>query len=168
MADTKIQTPTTDPQGSILRRQEYPPSRDYNFNPFAMMRRFSDEMDRNFWQRILGDASAWNPAVEVRERNGNLEIDAELPGINKEDVKVEATNEGIVIEGEKKREFETTDGGYHRTERSYGHFYRVVALPEGAELDKARAEFRNGVLQIRVPFSRQQQQRRGRQIPIAA
>src|SRR5579871_3542085 len=99
MADPKSQS-------SIVRRQDYPP-RDYYFNPFAMMRRFSDDMDRNFWSRIWGgDSNSWNPPIDVRERNGNIEVCAELPGINKDDLKVEATDEGLVIQGEKKQEIE--------------------------------------------------------------
>ena len=76
------------------------------------MRRLSEEMDRAFsgsfgLDRWGGDSGRWSPAVEVRERNGNVEICAELPGMNKDDVKVECTNEGIIIEGEKRREHES-------------------------------------------------------------
>ena len=81
------------------------------------------------------------------------------------DVKVECTDEGITIEGEKKREQESNEGGWHRTERSYGHFYRMIPLPEGAQAEKAQAEFRDGVLQVRVPLS--QEKRKSRQIPIS-
>jgi len=69
--------------------------------------------------------------VEVHERNGNLEICVELPGMTKDDVKVQSTGEGIVIQGEKRREHETTESGPHRSERSYGRFYRMILLPEG-------------------------------------
>jgi HSP20 family protein len=158
----------------MTRRQDYSPSRDaFSFSPFAMMRRLSEEMDRAFSSNFglsrglsgFGDQSAWAPAVEVRERDGNLEINAELPGLNKEDVKVECTEEGIIIEGEKRREHETNEGGYHRSERTYGRFYRMIPLPEGAQSDKAQAQFKNGVLEIKVPVP-QQQQRKSRQIPI--
>jgi len=140
------------------------------FNPFSMMRRFSEEMDRAFGTsfglgRGLGERGAWMPAIEVRERDNNLEISAELPGMNKEDVKVEVTSEGVVIEGEKRREQETEEGGIHRSERSYGHFYRVIPLPEGTEAEKAKAEFKNGVLQVRVPIS--EEQRKSRRVPIS-
>ena len=172
MADTKVQNPGTEQQGGISRRQDYSPSRDVlSFSPFAMMRRLSEEMDRAFSSSFGlargwgGDQGAWAPAVEVRERNGNLEITAELPGMTKDDVKVQCTEEGIAIEGEKRREHETTEGGYHRSERSYGRFYRMIPLPEGAQTDKAKAEFKNGVLNVQVPVPQQQQQK-ARQIPI--
>ncbi|MBZ5583391.1 MAG: hypothetical protein LAQ30_14510, partial [Acidobacteriia bacterium] len=103
MADTKTQThnPTSEQQQrGVSRRQDYsPPGRDlFSLSPFSMMRRLSEEMDRAFassfgLSRGLGDGG-WSPPVEVRERNGNLEICAELPGMSKDDVKVEATEEG--------------------------------------------------------------------------
>jgi HSP20 family protein len=101
--------------------------------------------------------------VEVRERNGNLEVTAELPGMNKEDVKVEYADDGIVIQGEKRRETESDEGGMHRSERMYGRFYRHIPLPDGADADKAKAEFKNGVLQVQIPVSQQ-----NRQIPIGS
>jgi HSP20 family protein len=179
MADTKAQNQTSQQstsvqqqnQRGISRRQEYYPSRDlFSFSPFSMMRRLSEEMDRAFASSFGlsrgygGESSMWTPAVDVREHDNNLEIVAELPGMNKNDVKVQCTEEGIIIEGEKKREQESDEGGYHRTERSYGHFYRMIPLPQGADPDKAKAEFKDGVLQVRVPIS--EEQRKTKQIPI--
>jgi HSP20 family protein len=174
MAETRTQTSDREQreqrgERGIQRREEYLPSRDiFGFSPFSMMRRLSDEMDRAFAStfglgRTTGGAG-WMPPVEVRERDNNLEITAELPGMNKDDVKVECTDEGLIIEGEKKREKETTEGGFHRSERSYGHFYRVIPLPEGADADKAKAEFKDGVLRVQVPLP--EQRRKSRQIPI--
>jgi HSP20 family protein len=178
MADTKVQNPATEQQRGITRRQENYPSREiFNYSPFALMRRFSDEMDRVFSSafgfpssfgsmRGMGDLGAWAPPVEVRERDGNIEISAELPGLNKDEVKVECTDEGIIIEGERRREHESGEGSYHRSERSYGRFYRMLPLPEGAQTDKAKAEFKNGVLEVRVPVS-EEHRRKTRQIPIS-
>jgi len=154
----------------MTRRQDYYPSRDlFGFSPFAMMRRLSEEMDRAFASNLglsrgFGEQGMWSPPVEVRENDGNLEISAELPGMNKDDVKVECTDEGIIIEGEKRREQESNEGGVHRTERTYGHFYRMIPLPDGTQAENATAEFRDGVLHVRVPIS--QEQRKPRQIPI--
>jgi HSP20 family protein len=177
MAEAKPQTQSSEKQQQqqreqrgITRRQEYYPARDlFNFSPFAMMRRLSEEMDRalgstfGLW-RGFGESGMWAPPVEIREHNDNIEILAELPGMAKDDVKVEVTDEGIILEGEKKREQETEEGGVHRSERSYGRFYRLIPLPEGANADQAKAEFKNGVLNIRVPIS--EQHRKARQIPI--
>ena len=172
MAETKIQQKSSgEQQQGITRRQENWPVRDaFGFSPFSMMRRLSEEMDRAFSSSFgLGRGSSdwgFNPAIDVRERDGNLEICAELPGMSKDDVKVECTDDGVIIQGEKKREQESHEGGWHRTERSYGSFYRMIPLPEGADAEKAKAEFKNGVLEIRVPVS--EQHRRSRRIPIEA
>ncbi len=174
MADTKVQNRSSEQQSSeprrdMARRQQYYPSRDlYSFSPFAMMRRLSEEMDRAFnssfgLSRGMGEGM-WSPPVEVHERNGNLEIRAELPGLSKDDVKVECTEDGIILEGEKRREHEENEGGYYRSERSYGHFYRMIPLPDGADPDKAKAEFKDGVLNVQVPIN--ESKRQGRQIPI--
>src|SRR5438128_2217468 len=107
MADTKVQNPNVEQQRSLSRRQEHYPARDV-FNPFSMMRRLSEEMDRAFGStfglaRGFGE-SIWSPPVEVRERDNHIEILAELPGMTKDDVKVEFTDGGIVLEGERRRE----------------------------------------------------------------
>ena len=136
-------------------------------SPFALMRRFTDEMDRVFEGRGResgGQRAQWSPAVEVTERDGKLEVVADLPGIKENDVKVEVTDEGLVIQGERKQEHEERREGYYRSERSYGQFYRVIPLPEDANVDQARAEFHNGELRISIPVP--EQQRRTRQIPI--
>jgi HSP20 family protein len=135
-------------------------------NPFALMRRMAEEMDRVFEGRLQrGEMSSWMPAVEVNEHDGKLEVVADLPGINESDVKVEVTDEGLVIQGERKREREEKGEHYHRSERSYGQFYRLIPLPENANLDQARAEFRNGELRVSVPVP--ERQRNTRQIPIS-
>jgi HSP20 family protein len=170
MAETKAQPASSEKERSVARRGEYLPSRDF-FSPFSVMRRFSEEMDRVFSNafglaRGSGSWGGWSPPVEVRERDGNLEISVELPGLSKDDVKVECGPEGITIEGEKRQEVEKEEGGIHRSERTYGHFYRMIAVPEGAEVEKAKAEFKDGVLQVRVPLSEQARSKR-RQIPIS-
>jgi|SRR5215469_1006377 HSP20 family protein len=164
------ETQRTEHRG-LQRRGEYFPSRDiFGLNPFSMFRRLTEEMDRAFastfgLSRELSEhGGIWSPAIEVRERNNNLEITAELPGMTKEDVKVECTEEGVILEGEKRREHEHTEGGVHRSERSYGHFYRLVPLPDGAEPDKTKADFKNGILTVQVPISEQKRKARPVQI----
>jgi HSP20 family protein len=135
------------------------------------MRHFSEEMDR-MWggygpgrQRQDDGLSQWRPAVDVRENNGQLQVHAELPGVNESDVKIAVENDMLVIQGERKREEEKEEEGWYRAERSYGSFYRAIPLPEGAEADKANARFQNGVLEIAMPLSKKQQN--VRQIPIS-
>jgi HSP20 family protein len=90
----------------------------------------------------------WSPAVEVRRNDGELIVRTDLPGLKKDDVKVELTDNLLTISGERKEEKEEKREGYYRSERSYGSFYRQVPLPEGAKTDTATAEFTDGVLQI--------------------
>lgn len=161
--------------GGLSRREDWltspfswSPGELFRLNPFELMRRFSEDMDRAFtsqWQG-RGQAQGWSPAVEVREHDGKLEVCADLPGLKQEDVKVEVTDEGLVIQGERKREHEENREGYHRSERSYGQFYRLIPLPEGANVDQANAEFHNGELRVTVPLAERTPNRR--QIPIGS
>ena len=156
---------------------------DSGYGPFAMMRRISDEMDRLFEnfgmgrglagydqqgfgtaQRGQGASSMWSPHVEVMERDGKLVIQADLPGIKREDVNVEIEQDAVVIQGHRHQEQTSDQSGYYRSERSYGSFYRTIALPEGTNADSASATFRDGVLKIELDAPRGQQ--RGRALEI--
>ena len=139
-------------------------------DPFSWMRRIHDEMDRGF-ARIFqregdGGAMTWAPAIEVSEREGKFQVRAELPGLKPEDMKVEITDESVIIQGERKDEHKETKGGVYRSERRYGQFYREIPLPEGAKADQAKAQFRDGVLEVTVPAPEQLGKRRA--IPIEA
>jgi HSP20 family protein len=161
--------------GGLSRRLESHPSmfmlhprEFFSMSPFTLMRRFTEEMDRVF-AGAGGEShemGLWSPAIEVREREGNLQVYAELPGLNKEDVKVEVTSDGLVIQGTRKQEHEEKQEGFYRSERSYGKFYRVVPLPEDAKIEEARAQFNNGILEVTVPIPQSQQQQRRREIPV--
>jgi len=143
-----------------------PFGRLFGLSPFAMMREFTDEMDQMF--RTNGSETAlqgWSPAVDVQRCNGNLVVSAELPGLKKEDVKVEATDDSLTIHGERKQEHKEDHEGYHRWERSYGQFYRAIALPEGAKTDQMKAELKDGVLKVTVPVP--ETSKKAKQIPVA-
>ncbi|HEU4634681.1 MAG TPA: Hsp20/alpha crystallin family protein [Edaphobacter sp.] len=157
------------------RRAEYSPFAMNPFdllsaNPFSIFRRMSEEMDRMFheqmWEGAAGAQSGWSPAIEVSQRDGKFNIQAELPGLEPNDVKVEIENDSVVIQGERKSESEQKAEGMHRTERQYGYFYRSIPLPEGSKADQAQAKFRNGVLEVTVPMSEQASNKRS--IPIQA
>lgn len=148
------------------------PREFFSASPFELMRRFSEEMDRMFesmspWRLPARAGTAvWSPPIDIYERDGNLVVSAELPGLSKEDVKVEATPEGLILEGERKQEREERRGGVYRSERSYGRFYRMIPLPEDADIDQAKAQFTNGVLEVTVPIP--ESARKRREIPIGA
>jgi HSP20 family protein len=154
-----------DPFGLILAPGDF-----FRMTPFSLMRKMTEEMDRVFDEyaasRGNGKKSVWAPVVEVSERDNNLEVKAELPGLNPSDVKVQVTDDAIILQGERKDERDETKGGVHVTERHYGSFYRSIPLPEGADAEKARAKFENGVLELTVPI--QQQQKKSREIPVEA
>jgi len=142
-------------------------------NPFGMMRRMHDEMDRLFSESFSsgsqksgrsGTASRWAPAIEVSEQGNNMVVSAELPGLKPEEVHLEVTGDALIVSGERQRHHETDEGGVRRTERQYGHFYREIPLPESVDPEQVRAQFTNGVLEITIPVP--QAQSRRRQIPI--
>jgi len=141
------------------------------FNPFGMMRRFTKDMERLFddfggfrfpdffdkeslpFGTELKDFD-WMPQIEVLQKNGDLMVKADLPGLTKDDVKVELTDEMLTISGERKEEKEEKREGFFRSERTYGRFYRQIPLPEGATTDKANATFMNGVLEVKIPVAK--------------
>jgi HSP20 family protein len=136
-------------------------------SPFSFVRRFAEEMDRlfddfngyrlpNLFGREISpfrkefENAAWAPKIEVRQHNGDLTVRADLPGLTKDDVKVELTDEALTISGERKEEKEEKREGYYRSERNYGAFYRQIPLPQGVDADKATATFNNGVLEVTI------------------
>jgi HSP20 family protein len=143
------------------------PREFFTASPFSLMRRMAEEMDRafgGFGMERGRPGNVWSPAIEVSEREGNYVVHAELPGLKPEDVKVEIGEQGLVIEGERKFNKETNEGGVRRTERQYGHFYRNIPLPEGVNPGQVKANFQDGVLEVTVPVPQSQSNRR--QIPI--
>jgi len=137
-------------------------------NPFDLIRSLSEDADRLFsefgvsrrWpfslRTSLTGEALWAPDVEVEERDGTMVVRADLPGLAKADIKVDVTDHAITIEGERKRLEERKEAGYYRSERSYGHFYRSIALPKGAKPDTAKANFANGVLEVTIQVPSQQ------------
>src|SRR5262249_50994566 len=149
------------------------PGAALSFSPFELMRRFTDEMDRVFEDFGLargpefgaGEIEAWAPSVEVFERDNNLVVRAELPGMEPDDVRIQLTDEGLVIEGDRTRGHEERRGGVYRSEIAYGHFHRLIPLPEGVNVEQAQARINNGVLEIMIPMA--EARRQPRNIPIS-
>ena len=95
----------------------------------------------------------WEPLADITEDDKEYVIKAELPDVKKEDVKVTVENGVLTIAGERKFEKEEKKKKYHRVERSYGSFVRSFALPDSADADKVKAEFKDGMLTVHVPKS---------------
>ena len=104
-------------------------------------------------QPELAGASNWMPQVDVFERNGRLITKIDLPGMKKDDIKVEVSDGQLLISGERRMESEATEEQFYRCEREYGSFYRSVPLPEGAKLEDVQATFADGVLEVSVPLA---------------
>jgi HSP20 family protein len=98
-------------------------------------------------------ASVWAPPVDISEDDKEYFINVELPGVNKEDVRVTVENGILTITGERKEEKEEKGKKFHRVERMYGTFLRTFTLPDGAAGDKISAEFKDGILKVRLPKS---------------
>jgi HSP20 family protein len=138
----------------------------------SALARLHDEIDRMFHEFSLPgffpfgtERGRWTPALDLYEKNGNLVVEAELPGIPKDAVKIACTDHTLTIQGEMKKEEEEKKEGYYRAERRYGSFYRIVNLPEGVDFDRAKAEFKDGVLTITLPKSSKPEEK-ARTIPI--
>ena len=155
---------------TFSRRESNQPTRMQSgafMSPFGLLRDMTDWMDQVFEggdMPIARGERVWSPAVEVRERDNNIVVCADLPGIEAKDVKVEVENNTLVIQGERKREHNEEREGMHRSERYYGSFFRAIPLPENAKTEQAKADVRNGVLEVTIPVD--QDQSRRKQIPI--
>jgi HSP20 family protein len=127
---------------------------------------FQDEFNRLF-NRFFGEGGelptrgeqgelpyrTWAPSVDISEDQNNYFVNAELPGVKKEDVNVYVENERLFIEGERKHESEEGSDGkdYHRVERFYGKFQRSFRLPKAVDPNKIEANFEDGILKVAIP-----------------
>ena len=134
-------------------------------DPFALLRQITSEFDRVFdepfrpsfrWPSFraiaIPETVAWSPEIDVFEKDNRLVTKIDLPGMKKDDVKVEVTDGHLAISGERKSEAEEKKGNFYRCEREYGSFYRAVPLPEGVKLEDVKATFSDGVLEVSVPL----------------
>ena len=171
----RLQPQRTRQAGAIQRYSDEPFS-----SPFQLFRRLSEQMDEMFDRALGGFSGAdlsrrgssslaaprlWAPRIEAFQRGDEFVVRAELPGLKKDDVRVNVTDNSLVIEGERRDEFENTHGDVYHSERSYGSFYREIPLPEGTITDKAEASFKNGVLEVKL-HAPPREVRRGRSVDV--
>lgn len=156
---------------SRASRSSMPAAAREDTNPFLTLHR---EMNRLFDDVFTGLGAGWPtapvgqlawPKVEMTETDGALRVSAELPGLEEKDVELVIDDDVLKIRGEKRAETMDKDRAY--SERSYGRFERVIALPYAVEEDKAEAAFKNGVLTVTLPRSAEAQER-GRRIAIGS
>lgn len=116
--------------------------------------RMFDSFFRSGWIEDTGLApSTWSPATDIVETQNGYLVKVELPGMSKDDVSITMQDNQLTIRGEKKREKEGKDEGYHRVERSYGAFQRCFTLPSAVDASKIDASFTDGILTVVLPRS---------------
>lgn len=127
------------------------------FDPFRELRTLNDEMNRLFTavpasaDRGEFARGAWSPNVDIYEDENRLIVEAELPGMDREDFEVLVENNVLTLKGERKFEKKTEGDNYHRVERAYGSFTRQFTLPQTITAEGATADFENGVLRVALP-----------------
>ncbi len=127
------------------------------YDPFRELRGLQDEMTRLFSGVVPAPlnreemlSGAWAPKVDIFENKDNLVLEAELPGMNRDDFELSFENNVITLKGERKFEKKTDEDNYHRIERSYGAFTRSFTLPQTVTAEGAKAEFKNGILHVKL------------------
>lgn len=127
------------------------------------MDRFFDRMMRTFaiqpWRPMMRRRffpftqrmEEWVPDIDILEKNGNMVIQADLPGMKREDIEVAVEGDMLVIKGQRKEEKEVKKEDYYCTERAVGEFYRAFSLPEGVDAEAIRATYKDGVLEVTMP-----------------
>ena len=122
--------------------------------PFGTLQREIDRLFEDFtrgWPAFGNATSELMPSMDVTETDKEIEITAELPGLEEKDVQVNVADNVLTIKGEKKAEKEEKDKNYRLYERSYGSFARILDLPPGVDPDAIKASLSNGVLKVTVP-----------------
>jgi HSP20 family protein len=119
------------------------------------MQREINRMFDDFFRSDRDDSSLlaqnWKPAVDIVEDNDAYVAKVELPGVNKDDVKITMQDNVLTIRGEKKTENKGKEGNMHRVERFYGSFQRSFSLPTSVKSDKIEAEYKDGILTVSMP-----------------
>ena len=127
-------------------------------DPIREFAAMQDRMNRLFGNVYLRDEDtsfrgSWVPAVDIFEtENHDLVVRAELPGMTRENIEVTVENGTLVLKGEKKFDAEVKEEQYRRIERAYGTFHRSFTLPNTVDASKVSADFKHGVLTVKLPF----------------
>jgi len=114
--------------------------------------RLFDEMIHRPWG-FSREIRGWNPSIDLFETRDSFVLEADLPGVKSEDVKVEVENGDLVLEGRRTIEKSESNGHFHTMERSSGYFVRQIKLPDSVDKDDIKVEFKDGVLRVTLPKS---------------
>ncbi len=135
------------------------------WNPFQEMALLSENLNRMFnrlfdegfltsRRSIFSDElsqGVWSPDVDIYETKDSIVVKADIPGVEKDKVKVEIKDNILTIRGERKEERETKEHNVYRMERHYGEFVRSFALPQKVDASKIKAKYKDGILEITLP-----------------
>lgn len=128
----------------------------------SSLRQEMNDLLNRFWTSTTEPfgLAEWSPAVDVSESDTEVVVQAEVAGLDPEDVEITVTGDVLTIRGEKKDETETTGRNYTRVERRYGSFSRSLPLPTPVDADEVKAKMHGGVLEIRLPKHEEARSRR--------
>lgn len=147
------------------RKKELTPRRGESYHPLDLF----DELERTLYDwgpsrlfdrpwrhgwplgRALEPFRTKMPAVDVIDREDEVLVRAEVPGVDQDDLEVTVTENAVTISGHCKKEEEDKEGDYYRRETSYGEFTRTVGLPADVDADKGKAKFKDGLLEVTLP-----------------
>jgi HSP20 family protein len=126
-----------------------------NYNPFAELEALAEQFNRVLQttrrdEEVANDI-AFVPAVNTREASDAYYIEVELPGVKKEDINIDINDNTLTISGERKVKEEHKEDTFYKVESYYGRFERSFALPEDVDVEKIEAEFKDGILEIKIP-----------------
>jgi HSP20 family protein len=129
------------------------------FDPFRDLAVLQDRMNRLFTDTYgdrrreddLMSRGTWMPAVDIYELDGTLVLKADLPDMRREDIDLNVENNTLTIRGERKLDNDIQQESFHRIERAYGSFLRQFSLPAAVDTAKIAAEYKQGVLTVKLP-----------------
>ncbi len=128
------------------------------WNPWATLPTLQDRINRLFDEMLpMAEGKEdigifeWRPVVDTYEKDDVIVVKAELPGVSKEDISIDVKDNILTLSGERKHDEEVKEEDYYRRERFYGRFQRSFTLPEAIDPEKIEANYKDGVLEIRIP-----------------
>ena len=137
------------------------------YDPFRELKSLQDEMNRLFMTNLPRSVAqedlatgGWSPNVDIYESENEIILEAELPGLSRDDFEVSIENNVITLKGKREFEKKEENDNFHRVERSYGAFTRSFSLPRSVSAENTTADFRNGVLRVSLPKREEAKSRR--------
>ena len=152
--ETDEQNNSPEGEGDSMSRDLMP------WSPLREIMSMRETVDRFFDEPTFRSSSLFHPSVGIRETEKELIIEADIPGVSEDEIDVEIENDKVILKGERKHKSETKKEDYFHLESSYGSFSRMISLPSYVDSSQAEAEFKDGVLEIKIPKVEQMQSKK--------